>query len=302
MGDNEDHAVEEKEEQEEQELTAEEEFDEVFDEVTAEEPVTPASEDAKPDGEGEEKAAEEKAAKEAEEKAAADKAAEDKSDPEKDPEVLEKRLKDTQAALTDKSQELADLKKGADEKDKAKTEEEVMADLDDETKEFIEDYPGFAGAMKNYGEAMVKIALADALTPYKAAIKSLKGELEYVQFERQVQGGYWNEGKYFEGHADSPAIIGRKEFGEFIEAEKVKDPSVETTGSPAKVIDLISRFKETIAKASTEEHDKGAKEKAQEVKDAAANTLGQKAASKESGPKPDGGKDDFDATWDSITQ
>ena len=290
MGDSEEQAVEEKEEQEVVE-TPEEEFDKVFDEVTAdeEEEATPTPSEDKPDEEGEERPAD-KAAEGAEEK------------PDDEKVVLEKRLKDTQAALTDKSQELAEIKKGVEEKETAKTEEEVMAGLPEDTKTFIEEYPEFAGAMKHYGEAMVKIALTDALTPYKVAIKELNGELEQFRFERQVAGGYWSDGKYFEGHEDAPAIIGRKEFGEFIQAEKAKDPSVETTGSPAKVIDLISRFKETIAKASTEEHDRKAKEKGKEVKEAAESSVGQKVTTKESPKKGEGSEDDFDATWDAITQ
>ncbi len=279
------------------------EFDEAFDELAAEatpDPDADKSVDAKPEDdqseEGEKQPAQAGEKKEDEEEKDPPSEVEDPP-PELDEEktTLEKRLKDTQAKLTQTSQELAEKKKAEAEQETEKTKEEVLAELPENVKEFLEEYPEFAEAMEHHSGSMVKVELAEALKPIRLAFQELVGTVDTLQFMNQVIGGYWEDGKYIEGHADAAAIFGREDFQKFLEGE----PELKDANTPDIAISAIGRFKEGLAGKAVEDHDKKAAEKGKEVKKAAESTVDDKPRRAAEDVKAS--EDDFDAAWDQIT-
>ncbi len=197
-----------------------------------------------------------------------------------EPVDYEKQFKDTQAAFTEKSQENADLKKRikdleeenvAYQKSLDESTEEEPFEFSDDVKEFFEEYPEAKKAIEQIREHILKnIGRGGSTEALRSEITNLNARVAQANYERAIVSGFVDDNDNFiEGHPDAFRVVRTKEFDDFCKSNKINTENI----SAMDAIKTISQYKESIAKKSASEHDKGVDERAKKLAQKASGSI-----------------------------
>jgi hypothetical protein len=211
---------------------------------------------------------------EGEEAAAGEKVEEETKEDEKQ-EGWDAQAKKLEEKIEAQQKELEELKKEGKEAEEKKF---VPEEPSDEVKEYFDGDPVAKEAIEHVmrngvGQAMAEIFGSSDVNELKQQVTdmiSFLDETNYaINFEAVILGGYHDEkGEFVEGHSDAKKISQSKEWKEWYEAKVEKDSSFGQNVTPQRGIQIISEFKEDMAKKAAKEHDKEAKAKAKKTKEA----------------------------------
>lgn len=195
---------------------------------------------------------------------------------EDDPEILRKRLADTQKWGHDLSSQLAELQKKIDAIE-AKEKEAARAKADEipeNVKTFYDDFPGFADAVQFEAQKLLRNTLGDV--DVKQLGESLRQAEGQRNFERLVVHGLYDEGGTFvDGHSDAYRVMASPEFKVWADDREKASPGFLDVNDPVKAIGVISQFKEHAAAAGARKHDEEQKDEAARVKQFASGGVPQ---------------------------
>ncbi len=209
---------------------------------------------------------------------------------EDEPEVLKKRLQDTQRWGHELSHELASLKKQIEEMKTASDQaaKEKAEEVPEEVKAFYEDFPAFANAVQYEAKRLFKETIGDVdVKKLNEMIQFSEGQREFES--RVVHGVYDEQGKFIEGHADAYRVMASPDFKSWSDEQQKANPEIFNVTDPAKAIGIISQFKEHAAKAGAKKHDEERKAEADNVRQFASGGIpqGTRASGRSKSPDED---------------
>lgn len=192
------------------------------------------------------------------------------------PEILRKRLADTQKWGHEVSQEVAALKKKIEEMEsessaaaKAKADE-----VPENVKAFYDDFPGFADAVQFEAQKLLRNTLGDV--DIKAINETVRQAEAQRAFEQSVVYGVYDPaGKFVEGHSDAYRVMAAPDFKVWAEEQSKVSPEFLNVTDPVKAIEIISRFKEHVARDGAKKHDEALKGEAERVRQFASGGIPQ---------------------------
>lgn len=253
--------------EEELELEAQREAEEIFEDGLEEKP-------AEGDASSDDQEAEEQEASEANEEVsgAAEESSSDSQDGSSDSDStdddiidykaenakLQKMVEDNKSHASKVSAENAKLKKQLGEQDSAIN----VSELPEDVQAIIEDNPALLQTVQVLADHQMKKALGD-FKPEE--VSSLKGQVEQLQFNNRLIGGFFKGDTYVQGHPDALQLMAAPEFTNWMKEEKINPDDV---GSVESAINLIGKYKGHRIKSAVADDDKSKKETADAVNSA----------------------------------